>query len=114
VLNRPIKAGKWHLIGDGIIFDRCDVRFDLVWRAQDGDHEIGSVTHHFDPQPDGSFNAVPFESDVAGVAVNPLINRDQLVLRFSTQSPSAQSVVYVPNGDGYKTKGRIPALAYPR
>jgi hypothetical protein len=112
VLNRPIKAGTWHLIGDGIVFDPVDVTFDLVWRAQDGDHTIGSVTHHFDPQPDGSYNAVAFETDVSGTAVNPLINQDQLVLRFSTTTASS-NLLYIPNSDGANAKGRIPSLRLP-
>jgi hypothetical protein len=110
VLNRPIPAGTWHLVGDGIIINACDVQFDLIWRAQDGDHAIASVTHHFDPRSD--FNAVPFEADLTGVAVNPTINKDQLVLRFSTQTQSS-NLLYIPNSDGANAKGRIPSVRLP-
>jgi hypothetical protein len=114
-MDRPFKAGPWHLVGDGIVFDHCDVVFDLIWRASDGDHAIGSATHHFDPPTGGNkYDAVAFEADVAGVAVNPMINQDQLVLRFSTATISTQSFVFLPNSDGAKAHGRIPSLRYPR
>ena len=101
-------------MGDGIVLDPCDVQFDIIWRAQDGDHVVSTVTHHFDPQPTG-FDAVKFETDLKGSAINPTIASDQLVLRFSTQTVvNGASIVYIPNSDGAHANGRIPSITYPR
>lgn len=95
------------------MLDPCDVQFDIIWRAQDGDHVVSTVTHHFDPMASG-FDAVKFETDLKGAAINPTINKDQLVLRFSTQTVvGAGDIVYIPNSDGAHANGRIPSITFP-
>ena len=112
-LQGPIHAGAWHLVGDGLILNAADVRFDVIWRAAAGDQVVVSFTHHFaPPAAPNQFNAVAFDGDATGAAV-PASASDQLVLRMTvTNGPTAPS--YLPNGDGANTKGRIPALTLPR
>lgn len=111
-LAGPIRAGSWHLIGDGIILQSVDMRFDVVWRIAAGDTTLASFTNHFDlPTGEAQFNAVPFEADAPGIAAAAHAG-DQLVLRF-TASGSGNGTVYIPNGDGSKTMGRIPSVKLP-
>ena len=105
----PLRAGVWHLVGDGIIVGACDVTYDLFWRDAAGEHAIASWEHHFDPPPAG-FDAQPFEGDAVAVAASNA-RGDALVLRFTVQS--AEAIAYIPNGDGAKTNGRIPMLTLP-
>jgi len=108
----PIGAGTWHLVGDGEdITKAVDVRFDIVWRATRGsDTVLATASHHFDPPAagPGQFDAVEYETDVAGIAA-PAVPGDQLVLRFTVTAGSG----YIPNGDGALVNGRIPNLTLP-
>jgi hypothetical protein len=108
----PIKAGTWHLVGDGIVFDPGDVTFDILWRDSAGDHPIATVTHHFDPLAAGNYQAQPFETDLPGAAADAKAY-DQLILRFSVTSTST-GLVYIPNGDGANAQGRIPSITLPK
>lgn len=99
------------------MLNAADVTFDVLWRDASGtDHAIASATHHFDPQPSG-FDAVPFETDVAGVKADARGN-DRLVLRFtatpSTPPVTANEIYYVPNSDGANAMGKIPSLTLPK
>jgi hypothetical protein len=116
VLPGPLHAGNWHLVGDGVVFDTCDVTFDVLLRASDGDHPIVSFQHHFVPPPAGpnEFDAVAYEADGAGVAAAAVANVDQLVLRFSVTGAPTQPTLYVPNGDAASTHGRDPSLTLPK
>src|SRR5438105_9833338 len=111
LLGGPIKAGTWHLVGDGIIINAADVTFDVLWRDGAGDHPIATWQHHFDPQA-GGFDAVGFEADAPGVEAKAKAN-DQLVLRFTVQG-TGTGVLYIPNGDGTNAKGRIPTITLPK
>ena len=111
LLNGPIKAGTWHLVGDGIIINSADVTFDVLWRDAAGDHPIATWQNHFEPMASG-YLAVAFEADAPGVEAKAKAN-DQLVLRFTAQG-TATGVLYIPNGDGTKAKGRIPTLTLPK
>ena len=109
VLRGPIAAGVWHLVGDGIVFDSADLRYDVLWRSAAGDTTLVSFAHHFDPlPPPDQFDAVPFEASAPG-KVAPARAGDQLVLRFTAESGSA-NVAFIPNGDGAHAHGRIPSL----
>ena len=111
----PLKAGNWHLVGDGIVFQSTDVTFDVLWRdGANVDHPIVSFTHHFDPQPSG-FNAVQYEDNALGVAANAKSN-EQLVLRMSTPPGGYPdgTMLWIPNGDGANTQGRDPSLTLPK
>ena len=114
LLTGPIKAGSWHLVGDGIVLDPVDITFDVLWRDAGGDHPVVSFTHHFDP-PSAGFNAVLYEADAAGVAAKAKSN-DQLVLRM-TAAPGSyppDTMLWIPNGDAEQTHGRDPSLTLPR
>ena len=115
LLAGPIKAGSWHLVGDGVVFNPVDVTFDVIWRdTSNVDHPIVSWTHHFDPQPSG-FNAVQYEDNALGAAV-PAKGNDQLVLRFSAPAGGYPdgTMLWIPNGDGSLTQGRDPSLTLPK
>jgi hypothetical protein len=89
-----------------------DVQFDVLWRAGGVDTTIASVTHHYDQDPNGRFNAIAFETDLDGEAANARPG-DKLVLRMSTPTTTV-AIAWLPNGDGYKTGGRVPSLKLPR
>jgi hypothetical protein len=111
----PISAGTWHLIGDGMVLQPVDIRYDVVWRpAADGGVEttLATVTHHFDPPPPPTqFNAVQLETDVPGTAAAAHAG-DLLIWRFSGMG-SGSGLAFIPNGDGGHAGGRIPSLRLP-
>jgi hypothetical protein len=111
-LQGPLRAGTWHLVGDGIMLDAADVQFDVVWRSPAGDQTLATFTHHFAPAPaPAQFDAVPFDGDAPGLAAAAR-DGDQLVLRITPVSgPMTPS--YIPNGDGAAAHGRIPSLTLP-
>jgi len=112
LLEGPIPAGTWHLVGDGIITESVDVTYDVIWRTAAGaDTLLVSFNHHFDPLGGGSFDATPFEADGTGIAASA-VDGDRLVLRF-TAIGSTNTMAYIPNGDGRLTEGRIPNLTLP-
>lgn len=115
-IDTPIPAGPWHLVGDGIIFAPVDVRFDLLRRRPPKDDQmIVGFMHHFEQPTDPArrFNAVAYEETLPGIAVPDVKKGDQLVLRFTTQSPNG-GAPYIPNGDGAQAKGRIPSVELPK
>jgi hypothetical protein len=114
-LPAPIPSGRWGLVGDGLIFESCDVRFDVLWRRATSEMPIASFSHHFDAPPDGltRFDAVAYEDETDAGAV-PAVAGDLLILRFTVVSihpPGTRQ--YAPNGDGARAKGRIPFLRLP-
>jgi len=115
LLAGPIKAGNWHLVGDGLVFESTDITFDVLWRdAANVDHPIVSFTRHFDPQPSG-FDAVLYEDNALGPQVNAKAN-DQLVLRMSAPAGGYPdgTMLWIPNGDADQTHGRDPNLTLPK
>ncbi len=117
-LAGPIKAGSWHLIGDGIVLFSADVRFEVIWRHGGSDTSIVEWEHHFDPSTsDGSdkFDATAYDADGSGAAV-PAKSGDLLVLRWSVDAPDGglPGTEFIPNGDGTASKGRVPSLILPR
>jgi hypothetical protein len=112
----PIKAGNWHLVGDGVTFDPCVVTFAVLWRTSDGkDHPIVSFMHSFaasGPPMNGYAPAIAYEADATGAAV-PAQAGDELVLRFTATGNASDANLYIPNGDGNKAQGRIPSLTLP-
>ena len=112
VLESDVPAGSWHLVGDGIVFAPVDVKYEVIRRhPPKSDQLLVTFNHHFDPQMDGSFNAVPFEGSAEGVMAS-VQSGDLLVLRLTATGGGAMAT-FVPNGDGAKTKGRIPSLEIP-
>ena len=111
--STSLKSGPWHLIGDGLIVQSCDVQFDVLTRDAQGDHRVTTWTHHFDP-PSSGFDAQPFEGDASGSAV-AVSSGDRLVLRITVLGVSSgTSTFYIPNGDGSASNGRIPSLTLPK
>ena len=113
-LRAPIPAGTWLLVADGIITEPVDVHFELLWRHGDGaaDTRLAAFDQHFDPLPDGSYRAQPYEVS-ASVGAVAAVTGDQLVFRYSGESASLDMSAYVPNGDGETTGGRIPYIDLP-
>lgn len=111
-LQAALPAGSWHVVMDSVILKSVDVQFDLLFRhAGDPDQTVATWTHHFDPKPGADFTATPYELDVDGAAT-AFTKGDQLVFRY-TGSNTTSMGAYVPNGDGAKTKGRIPSFTLP-
>jgi hypothetical protein len=117
-LAGPIKAGSWHLIGDGIVLSPANVKYEVIWRHGGADTGIVQWEHHFDPSTsDGSdkFDAEAFEADGDGIAA-AAASGDQLVLRWSIDAPDGGTpgTAFIPNGDGSASRGRIPSLILPK
>lgn len=112
-LTGPIRAGTWHLVGDGIVLYSVDITYDVLWRDAAGDHPIVRFQHHFDPLPSGpgQFDATPFDASAPGVEA-PARDGDRLVLRFTAEN-EAMPMPFIPNGDGKNAKGRIPSIRLP-
>src|SRR5688572_11596788 len=116
MLVGPIPAGQWHLIGDGIVLDGADIRYDMIWRHDGSDTILWTLTHHFEPRTgENPFPATPFEADIDGAAANARAG-DQLVWRFTALAPDAGTSrnAFIPNGDGARANGRIPSIKLPR
>ena len=112
LLRADLPAGAWTLVGDGIITQPVDVRFEVfVRRADTTEVPIVMWDHHFDPLGGGRFDAQPYEATASGPAVD-VADGDELVLRY-TGTGSAFDMAYQPNGDGFRANGRIPYVALP-
>lgn len=114
-LAGSINAGKWHLIGDGIVLATADIDYDVIWRHGGSDTNIVHFEHHFEPLTGTQkFDASPFEADANGDSV-PAKSGDQLVLRFSASGPDAGATpqVFIPNADGAHANGKVPSLILP-
>jgi hypothetical protein len=94
-LVAPVPAGTWHLSAAGFVTEAVDVHFELIHRKDATDDSLCTWDHHFDPAPDGTFPAMPFEADASCAAVPG----DLLVLRYSGQS-AANNEAYIPDGEG--------------
>jgi hypothetical protein len=113
-LAGPIPAGRWHLIGDGIVPDSVDITFRVIWRSAAGDQTLATWQNHFEAPPAGPnrYKAVRYEADADGVAAEA-VEGDRLVLRFEA-GPAASAMPFIPNGDGHFANGRIPSITLPR
>lgn len=110
-LRADLPRGTWTLVGDGIILEPVDVRFEVFVRRGEQELPVVSWDHRFDPRPSG-FDAVPFEEPAQGAAIDRR-DGDLLVFRYTGQSAVSMNA-YVPNGDGFRQKGRIPHLRLPK
>lgn len=111
-LLAPLPAGTWHLVGDGIIIEPVDVRFEIIWRSDAGDDVLATFDHHFDATGGPDFDAVPYEDSVDGPEA-PAAEGDQLILRYSAMNATLNGS-YIPNGDGATHNGRIPFIDLPQ
>jgi hypothetical protein len=97
---------------DCIILKSVDTTFDLLWRRGTTDTTLATWTEHYDPLPGGSFDAQPFEYDMPAPAID-FMPGDQLVFRY-TGNGTTLTDAYIPNGDGKRSKGRIPNITLPQ
>lgn len=120
-LRGPIPAGKWGLVGDGVVagsgVQTITVRFEVRWRKQgasddSGDQIVMSVDHTFLRDSANPFNAVQFTGSANGVAA-AAASGDLLVFRATALSGDT-GAVYILNGDGASKGGRIPRLDLPQ
>jgi len=88
------------------------VTFEILRRRGAEERPIVRWEHHFDPLPDGSYRATPYEATADGPSVG-VDEGDLLVLRYTGQSASLP-MAYVPNGDGATSGGRIPYIDLPQ
>ena len=111
-LRGDLRAGEWELVGDGIITQPVDVRFEVfVRRADTTEVPIAMWDRHFDPIGGGDFSAQAYDATAEGPAVD-FVAGDQLILRY-TGTNSAFDMAYQPNGDGFRADGRIPYIDLP-
>ena len=110
-LKEAIPAGSWHVVMDAVILKGVDVMFELIWRHGADDAPIATWMQHFEPKVGADFTATAYELDVDGAATG-FTNGDQLVFRYSGANTTSNEA-FVPNGDGAKTKGRIPSFELP-
>ena len=69
-LKAGIPAGNYHVICDAIIIRPVDVTFDLVHRSRAGDVTLATWMQHFEPLPDGVYEAQAYEIDQAAPAAS--------------------------------------------
>lgn len=111
-LREALPAGQWTFVGDGIITRPVDVTFEIFVRRNGGaEVALATFVHHFDPLPNGRFEAQPYEQTFTAPAV-PFEEGDQLIWRYSGDNTDAL-YAYIPNGDGELAQGRIPHLDLP-
>jgi hypothetical protein len=111
-LEASVPAGNYHVIYDGIILFAVDVTFDLIHRSGDTDTTLATWTQHFEPLPDGVYEAQPFEIDQATAAIDFKAG-DQLVYRY-TGANSESTMSYIPVGSIESEGGRHTQIALPR
>lgn len=97
---------------DHIIITSVDVLFEFVHRRGATDTVLTSWMEHFEPLPDGVYEAQAYEIDQAVPAID-FEPGDQFVWRF-TGSNATSPAAFIPNGDGVTTGGRIPRITLPR
>lgn len=108
-----VPAGTWHLIGDGIIVEPVDVRFEIVVRRADApDVLVVAWEHHFDPLSNNAFDAQALDLDAEGIAI-AFEPGDRIVFRYTGASATNPNA-YIPNGEAMLSGGRNPAVVLPR
>lgn len=110
-LRASVSAGTYHVVCDAIIIGSVDVTFTLIWRRGQTDTNLAQWMRHWEPLPGNSYDAQPYEVDMAAPAID-WEPGDQLVFRYAaTNTMTAQA--FIPNGDGAITHGRIPSITLP-
>jgi hypothetical protein len=112
-LRAGVPAGSYHVECDAVITASVDVALSLIWRRGPTDMVLAQWTKHWEPRTEG-FDAQPYELDVAAPAIDYQPG-DQLVFRYAGTSPAGVAAeAFIPNGDGARYSGRIPAITLPR
>lgn len=109
-LVADLPAGTYHFVLDSIIIRSVDVTFDLFVRRGTTEMPLISWTKHWEPIP-ASFDAQAYEVDMSAPAIN-FVAGDQLVFRYTGMNTTS-SDAYIPNGDGFRSNGRIPSITLP-
>ena len=113
-LRAGVPAGTYHVQCDSIILAPADVTYTLIWRRGATDTTLAQWSKHWDPLPDGTYQAQPYEVDMAAPAI-AFQRGDQLVFRYAGDGPpDTAAEAYIPNGDGSNMGGRIPNLRLPQ
>ena len=111
-LRASVPAGSYHVVCDAIIAVPVDVGFTLIWRRGQTDMQLAHWTQHWDPLPEGGFDAQAYEIDVAAPAID-YAPGDQLVFRYDGTVGGNNIQAFIPNGDGARASGRIPSITLP-
>jgi hypothetical protein len=111
-LRAPVPAGTYHVVCDAIILAPVDATLSLIWRRGSTDTTLAAWTQHWEPLPNSQYRAQPCEVDLTAPAID-FADGDQLVFRYAGAS-QANSMAFVPNGDGAILGGRIPNITLPR
>jgi hypothetical protein len=109
-LRASVAAGTYHVQCDAIVLASVDVTFTLIWRRGTADTTLAQWMQHFDPSPDG-YEAQPYEVDMPAIAID-FAPGDQLVFRYAGANTD-NNQAFIPNGDGQRAGGRIPAITLP-
>ena len=110
-LRASVPAGMYHVDCDSIITESVDATFTLIWRRGATDTTLAQWMQHWEPLPDGTYKAQPYEIDVAAQAIDHRAG-DQLVFRYQGASSKLREA-FIPNGDGARQGGQIPSIRLP-
>jgi hypothetical protein len=110
-LKAGVPAGTYALVCDGIIIAPVDVQFDLLHLRGETETVLATAMRHFDPLPDGNFDAQPCDIAMPAPAIE-FEAGDHFVFRY-TGTNSTNPNGYVPNGEGNRANGRIPNITLP-
>jgi len=111
-LRASVPAGAYHVTCDSIITESVDATFTLIWRRGSTDTTLAQWSQHWDPLPNGKYDAQPYELDVDAPAID-WKSGDQLVFRYHGVSTRLREA-FIPNGDGARAHGRIPSIRLPQ
>lgn len=117
-MPRPIPAGTWNLVGDGLIQGPARVRqmtvqWQLVWHKSAGPEQvILSWDHTYVRDPAAPDNAIGYATSGPAAAV-PIAPQDQLLMRMKITAGDADGL-WAPNGDGSDRNGKIPHFELPQ
>lgn len=112
MLKAAIPAGTYHVVLDSICIVAVDTTFELIYRTSGGDTTLATWSRHWEPLPGGVYDAQAYELDVDAPATS-FRSGDEFVFRY-TGNNATMNMAYIPNGDGFVSKGRIPNITLPR
>ena len=119
-LYGPIPAGRWHLVGDGILtgtgVTNITVQFEVRLRprtavADELDTVLVTTQNTFQRDLQAPFAPVLFETTADGLAA-PAAAGDRLIWRIHALRGDS-GAMYIPNGDGDR-RGQFPGARIPR
>jgi FtsP/CotA-like multicopper oxidase with cupredoxin domain len=111
-LRADVPAGMYHVACDAIIIGPVDVTFTLIWRRDQVDATLAQWIRHWDPLPNGGYDAQGYQIDEAAPAISWQAG-DQLVFRYAAANTTTAEA-FIPNGDGFRARGQIPNITLPR